>query len=360
MRLLIESRAPCDAKNDQGCTPLHLAARGGNVQILVLVLEAGAPLDVRSRAGLTPLDEARAADRGVVVTRLEAEAVARGSRPPGDRSRSPPHERDGGRQLTGRAAALPLGVGAGPFVVPPPPKEHLVRLEELRVLLQKLESSVLQTTAGDTASRRPRGGALTDRGRQSTAGGGWATSRESVKTPPGGKTPPASSQPGATKMSPRSRLAAEADEYKNDATLRADKAKADRAFQRETMKKLLALASKFEETVKAAVAQAKMEGRAEQGRENRQILAERQHVMMAGMRRDVRRSCRVHPAAPRSAASLRSRCPSLPKAHAPPLRHRGARRFWQFPQLATHTLAPSAFGRWRSRAARRSCGSRRS
>eukprot|EP00966_Prymnesium_polylepis_P207969 4817522-Prymnesium_polylepis.1 len=55
-------------------------------------------------------------------------------------------------------------------------------------------------------------------------------------------------------------------------------------FQRDTIKRLRTLAGKFEDTVKAAIAQAKVEGRAEQGRENRQHLAERQHVRCATSR----------------------------------------------------------------------------
>ncbi len=57
-RLLLERGVDVTAKDTDGWTPLHYAARGDRVEILRLLLERGADATTRANDGQTPLDMA--------------------------------------------------------------------------------------------------------------------------------------------------------------------------------------------------------------------------------------------------------------------------------------------------------------
>jgi ankyrin repeat protein len=58
-RLLIESGANVNVKQQAGVTPLHSAAQNGNLDLLILLLEAGADVNARMEGGKLPADLAR-------------------------------------------------------------------------------------------------------------------------------------------------------------------------------------------------------------------------------------------------------------------------------------------------------------
>src|SRR5215469_7611193 len=53
VRLLLEHGADAKAKPEEGVTPLHYAAYGGNLNLVKLFLAAGAPMNVADGRGLT-------------------------------------------------------------------------------------------------------------------------------------------------------------------------------------------------------------------------------------------------------------------------------------------------------------------
>jgi len=59
-RMLIESGADINVKQQMGVTPLHSAAQNGNLELIILLLEKGAVVDVRMEGGKLPADLARA------------------------------------------------------------------------------------------------------------------------------------------------------------------------------------------------------------------------------------------------------------------------------------------------------------
>jgi ankyrin repeat protein len=61
-RMLIESGAMVNVKQQAGATPLHSAAQNGNLELLILLLENGAETNVRMEGGKLPTDLAR--DKG--------------------------------------------------------------------------------------------------------------------------------------------------------------------------------------------------------------------------------------------------------------------------------------------------------
>lgn len=62
LRLLIESGAQVNVKQQAGSTPLHAAAQYGNLDMLIILLESGAEVNVRMEGGKLPADLAR--DKG--------------------------------------------------------------------------------------------------------------------------------------------------------------------------------------------------------------------------------------------------------------------------------------------------------
>ena len=59
LRLLIESGAQVNVKQQAGSTPLHAAAQYGNLDMLIILLEHGADVNVRMEGGKLPADLAR-------------------------------------------------------------------------------------------------------------------------------------------------------------------------------------------------------------------------------------------------------------------------------------------------------------
>ena len=58
-RMLIESNALVNVKQQAGVTPLHSAAQNGNIDLLILLLEHGADVNIRMEGGKLPADLAR-------------------------------------------------------------------------------------------------------------------------------------------------------------------------------------------------------------------------------------------------------------------------------------------------------------
>ncbi len=69
--LLLEKKAPADARDRDGSAPLHLAAAGGHLQVVELLLAAGANPSGKNREGLTAADLAERGDHRAVKKRLE-------------------------------------------------------------------------------------------------------------------------------------------------------------------------------------------------------------------------------------------------------------------------------------------------
>lgn len=75
VQLLLKHKARVDARDAQGRSALHEAARAGNVDILAVLLAAGADVHARDGAGRTPLFDAAAGGRlGAVDALLAAKA----------------------------------------------------------------------------------------------------------------------------------------------------------------------------------------------------------------------------------------------------------------------------------------------
>jgi len=77
VRLLLDRKAPVDAQDKDGSTPLRIAAFIGNKGVVRTLLEAGANPNLAEKTGLTPLMYASAAGRVEVVKLL----LARGADP---------------------------------------------------------------------------------------------------------------------------------------------------------------------------------------------------------------------------------------------------------------------------------------
>lgn len=62
------------AKDKEGATPLHHAAKVGGKPMITLLIDRGAPVDARDDAGRTPLDWATKADVQALLTERGAAA----------------------------------------------------------------------------------------------------------------------------------------------------------------------------------------------------------------------------------------------------------------------------------------------
>ena len=69
-RLLLEHGADINARNDNGSTPLHLAAEDGSLEVVRVLLEHGANVGVQDNEGRTPLYVAAAGYERVEVVRM--------------------------------------------------------------------------------------------------------------------------------------------------------------------------------------------------------------------------------------------------------------------------------------------------
>ncbi|MGE3540028.1 MAG: ankyrin repeat domain-containing protein [Candidatus Tectimicrobiota bacterium] len=58
MQALLARHADLQARNAQGWTSLHIAAAGGDHDVVALLLKHGAPVNARCHVGTTPLDKA--------------------------------------------------------------------------------------------------------------------------------------------------------------------------------------------------------------------------------------------------------------------------------------------------------------
>ncbi len=72
MKLLLDHSAYVDAGSPNGTTPLMMAARGGHVSTVKLLLDNGADLTVKNQIGLTALDFAKTYKEPDVVEGLTA------------------------------------------------------------------------------------------------------------------------------------------------------------------------------------------------------------------------------------------------------------------------------------------------
>lgn len=79
MRALLAKRADIQAVNAQGWTPLHVAAAGGNVDVIGLLLQHGANVNAASNIGATPLDNALTYSRSQAVADLLRQHGAEGN-----------------------------------------------------------------------------------------------------------------------------------------------------------------------------------------------------------------------------------------------------------------------------------------
>jgi ankyrin repeat protein len=78
MRAALAHRAHVNIRNAQGWTPLHIAAAGGDVGVLTLLLEHGADVHAACNLGTTPLYHATVFGRKSAIVEL---LLAHGARP---------------------------------------------------------------------------------------------------------------------------------------------------------------------------------------------------------------------------------------------------------------------------------------
>jgi ankyrin repeat protein len=55
LQFLIDNKAPVNAQDDEGSTPLHKAARLGNHKVVNLLIENGADVNLQNNKGHTPV-----------------------------------------------------------------------------------------------------------------------------------------------------------------------------------------------------------------------------------------------------------------------------------------------------------------
>jgi len=79
MQALLAKRVDINAVNAQGWTSLHVAATGGNVEVVGLLLKHGADVNAASHIGATPLDNAITYSRSQEVVDLLLEHGAEGN-----------------------------------------------------------------------------------------------------------------------------------------------------------------------------------------------------------------------------------------------------------------------------------------
>jgi ankyrin repeat protein len=79
MQALLAKRVDINAVNAQGWTSLHVAATGGNVEVVGLLLKHGADVNAASNIGATPLDNAITYSRSQEVVALLLEHGAEGN-----------------------------------------------------------------------------------------------------------------------------------------------------------------------------------------------------------------------------------------------------------------------------------------
>lgn len=73
LELLLEAGADVNVQNDEGATPLHVAARHGQFRVAQRLLRAGADLHIQTRDGETPLDVARRSNHPHMVSLLTSD-----------------------------------------------------------------------------------------------------------------------------------------------------------------------------------------------------------------------------------------------------------------------------------------------
>ena len=67
---LLRAGAAIDHIDNSGMTPLHLAARFGNISLVRILIDEGANIGVKDRQGMSPLDHAREKDCSVILGML--------------------------------------------------------------------------------------------------------------------------------------------------------------------------------------------------------------------------------------------------------------------------------------------------
>lgn len=73
MKLLLKARADTDSTNNEGRTPLHIAAYWGNVECVQLLLEVAADPNTTDESGNTPLSDAENRGHKEVLRLLKEE-----------------------------------------------------------------------------------------------------------------------------------------------------------------------------------------------------------------------------------------------------------------------------------------------
>ena len=77
---IIRAGADVEARNEDGATPLHLAANGGHTETAMTIIRAGADVEARNEDGATPLHLAANGghtETAMTIIRAGADAEAR-------------------------------------------------------------------------------------------------------------------------------------------------------------------------------------------------------------------------------------------------------------------------------------------